>query len=243
MHRIKIPGYSDGNSTIPGFWNVSLRVLPNIAQIAALFNKKLRDGPLQTFEGLIDIGITVLETFKVRWLDPWKAFEHWQGAYRVDEDACDMEVGCVLLQNHPDGTYWQIGYWPCLLDDSARAYDTTHCKFLAVVWAVSLFRLYLRGSRYSVRTGHNVLRGILNLTGATWILPHWRLRLSEIESDMVHFAVISQAEDALSRWKTTKRIRRRLRTKYGYSASRPPTPRKKKGESYLYARLRRIKPH
>lgn len=59
-------------------------------------------------------------------------------------------------------------------------------------------------TRFPIRTDHDALRWLLNMTDVTGTLAQWRLRLSELELDVVHRAVIKrQAADSLSRLETT----------------------------------------
>lgn len=53
-----------------------------------------------------------------------------------------------------------VRYWSSLLNKVEPGYDTTQRKYLAVVWAVLLLRLYLQGSRFIPQTDHDVLRWI-----------------------------------------------------------------------------------
>lgn len=92
--------------------------------------------------------------------------------------------------------------WYCYrtLKTEERAYETTHRECLAVIWAVLILRSYLKGSRFTIRTDHQALRWILNMSDATGKMEIWRLRLSELELDVVHRAGVKhQAAEALSR--------------------------------------------
>lgn len=100
------------------------------------------------------------------------------GKYTVKTDACDRQVGCVLLQEHSYGTTRLVGYWSRSLNKAEKAYDTTHRECLAVVWAVLMLRYYLEGARFTIRTNHDALRWILNMADATGKLARWRLHLS-----------------------------------------------------------------
>lgn len=69
-----------------------------------------------------------------------------------------------------------------------------------MIWAVLLLPLYLEGFRLTVRTYHDELEWIINLTDSTGKLARWRLRLPEFEFYTVHFAVNKhQSIDALLR--------------------------------------------
>lgn len=63
-----------------------------------------------------------------------------------------------------------------------------------------MIRPYLEDTRrFMIQTDHRSFKCILNLADATGRMPHWRLRLSEIEFYLDHRPSIqNQAFDALS---------------------------------------------
>ena len=187
-----------------GLCNVFRRFVPNFARIAAPLNRKLRKGEPTVFGPLNEEEMGALEELKKRLIEPpILTLPRRDGRYTVDTDACDKQVGCVLLQEQPEVPARPIGYWSRSLNQAERAYDTTHRECLAVVWAVLLLRPYLEGTRYTIRTDHDALRWILNMADATGKLARWRLRLAEYEFDVVHRAGVKhQAADALSRLPT-----------------------------------------
>lgn len=132
------------------------------------------------------------------------ALPYGGGQFTLDTDACNVQIGCVLLQDQPDQTKRPVDYWSRSLTSAKRAYDTTHKECLAIVWAVLLICPYLEGTKFTIRTDHDSLRSILNIIDATGRLARWELRLSEFEYDAVHRAGIkNQAADALYRLPTT----------------------------------------
>lgn len=80
--------------------------------------------------------------------------------FTVETDACDEEVGCVLLQsqlNHEKDSP-PIGCWPRTITDEEENCDTTQQECRAVVWAVLLPRLYIVCNRFFVCTDNQILR-------------------------------------------------------------------------------------
>jgi len=60
-------------------------------------------------------------------------------------------------------------------------------EYLAVVWASLKLRPDFEGDRFLVRTDHDCPRWLLNIEGlGNPRLAHWRLRLSELECDVVY---------------------------------------------------------
>lgn len=136
---------------------------------------------------------------------PLLAFLRSQGSYTVDTHSYDMKTECVLLQNQLDGSGRPIVYWSCSLNGARHPYDMMPCKWFSVLWEVLLFSLYVEDSRFTVRTDHDVLHWILNLTDSTWKIAQWGLRLSEFEFDVVHCAGMNHlAADALFRQMTIR---------------------------------------
>jgi RNase H-like domain found in reverse transcriptase len=50
---------------------------------------------------------------------------HIEGAFTLDTDASDHQLGCCLLQEQPDGTQKPIGYWSRGLTSAEKNYSTT----------------------------------------------------------------------------------------------------------------------
>lgn len=137
------------------FWQF---ILPIFACVVTLLNKQPRNGPLEAFYRLSDEQITALETLKVKLIEsPELGLQRLQGDYMVDTDAYNKKTGCIILQMQRYGTDKPIRCWSHSLNDAERAYDTTHCERLTVVWAVLLLRSYLRACHFTVRTNHDAL--------------------------------------------------------------------------------------
>lgn len=120
------------------------------------------------------------------------------GHMTLDEDACDVQIECVLFNQQPESTKKPIGYWSRFLTDAKRIIDTTQPECFAYVWAVLWLHYYLESARFSIRTDYHSLKWILNKTDSTGRLARWRLQLSKFAFDVNHRAgVRHQAADAL----------------------------------------------
>lgn len=223
-----------------GLCNVFRRFMLNFAQIASCLNKKLQKVQSQNFEGLTEDKIAALETLKARIVEPPVLhLPRSQSTYTVDTDAHDKQIACLLLQKKLNGTDKPVGYRSRLLNDVERAYGTAHRECLEVVWAVFLLRPYLEGFRLTVCTEHDVLKWILNLTDWTGKPARQRLYLSKFEVDVVHCAGIKhQAANVSSQIKTTGTDQTPIEDKIPVFYITASIPRKRRGESYVYARLR-----
>ena len=155
----------------------------DFTRIAAPLNRKLgKDQPLK-WDALTDEETEAFETLKKNLFSPpVLALPRAGLRFILDTDACDVQLGCVLLQDQPDSkTPRPIGYWSRTLAPAERNYDTTNKECLAIVWATLTLRPYLEGTRFLIRTDHDALKWLLNLTDASGRLQRWKLRLQEFE--------------------------------------------------------------
>lgn len=121
--------------------------------------------------GLNEVGKKAVGVLKDKLVaPPVLALPQLAGQYTIDTDACDTQIGCVILQEQEDKVSNPTRYWSRSLYETERHYDRTHKKCLAVIWAVLLLGPYLDGSHFVVRTNLQALRLILNLKNLqdTW---------------------------------------------------------------------------
>lgn len=148
-----------------GLCNVFRRFVPNFSRIAAPLNKNVAKGQPATFDGLDETEQAAYETLKKALIrPPVLALPQLDGHYIIYTDACDEQVGCVLLQVQPDGTESPVGYFLRTLNNAERNYTTTERECLAVVWSILMLRPYLKGVKFTVRTDHSAMKWILALT-------------------------------------------------------------------------------
>ena len=141
-----------------GLCNVFRRFVPNFARVAAPLNLMLQKGQPDKFDELTDEQKAAFNELKERLISPpILALPQPHGHYVLDTDACDKQVGCVLMQEQ-EGTLRPIGYWSRSLTPAEKNYDTTQREWLAVVWAILLLRPYLEMQKFTVRTDHDALR-------------------------------------------------------------------------------------
>lgn len=85
---------------------------------------------------------------------------------KQDKDACDIQIGCVLLQKQQDEMTRPSGYWSHSLTSAECVYDTTQREYLATEWTVPLPRLYRESTRFANKTDYSSLKWILNKSSA-----------------------------------------------------------------------------
>lgn len=99
------------------------------------------------------------------------------GHYTVEIDACKKQIGCILLQEQPDGPAGPVRYCSRTLKNKENGPATTHRQCLNVALALMLLCLYREGNRFNVRTDHKALKWLYKMFDAYGILARWRLRL------------------------------------------------------------------
>ena len=187
-----------------GLCNVYRRFVKGFSRIAAPLNDLLRKGQPQRWESLEPNAEKAFHALKDTLAKPpILALPRRSGHITVETDACDRQLGAVLLQAQADGTNKPIGFFSRSLTSAERNYDTTERECLAVVWACLLLRPYIELQRFTVITDHEALKWLLTYKESTGRLARWRLRLLEYDFDIQYRKGIKhQAADALSRLET-----------------------------------------
>ena len=184
-----------------GLCNVYRRFVKGFAKIAAPLNVLLRKGETPQLDLLSPDQVIAFDTLRDALLNPpILALPRIEGAFTLDTDASDHQLGCCLLQDQPDGTKHPIGYWSRGLTSAEKNYSTTEKECLAIVWAILHLRPYLEGQKFIIRTDHHSLRWVLNLSDAQGRLARWRLRLLEFDYEVqYHPGALHHGADTMSR--------------------------------------------
>ncbi|KAL2248380.1 UNVERIFIED_CONTAM: Retrovirus-related Pol polyprotein from transposon [Sesamum indicum] len=113
----------------------------------------------------------------------------------VETDASDFALGGVLMQDgHP------VAFESRKLKDDKRYYSVHEKELLAVVYCVRLWRHYLLGSLFVVRTDNTAVSHFMSQPKLTSRQAHWQGLLSEFHFVFEYRAGSSNhAADALSR--------------------------------------------
>lgn len=121
---------------------------------------------------------------------PILALPYFSGHKTVKKDASNLRVGYVLLRKQPDNPTEPTEYCSRSLTDAGKRYDTFHCKYHAILWAVFLLRTYKEGHRFTIHTDLETLKQNLNLAHFKSRLAQGRLRFSKFDFEDVHRAGI-----------------------------------------------------
>jgi hypothetical protein len=83
---------------------------------------------------------------------PILAVPRFEGAFTLDIDASNHQLGYCLLQSQPDGSQRPVGYWSRRLTSAKKNYSTTEKECLAIVCAILHIRPYLEQQKFTIRT-------------------------------------------------------------------------------------------
>jgi len=114
-------------------------------------------------------------------------------------DASNTGLGGVLTQEI-DGEERVIAYASRGLSKSERNYSTTELECLAVIFAISKFRCYIEGVRFTVISDHYSLLWLNSMKNPTGKLARWAVKLREHNFELLHRkGTFNVVPDALSR--------------------------------------------
>lgn len=85
------------------------------------FNPRLKNGQSAFFTPLYSDELLAMETLKnALIIQPIQAVSYSGGYVTLETDACNVQIGCSLLQDQPNGTTKPIGCWSRSLIDSEK---------------------------------------------------------------------------------------------------------------------------
>ena len=94
-----------------------------------------------------------------------------------------------------------ISFYSRSLSKAKSRYSVTRKDFLALVYSVQQFRVYLYGRRLLVRTDHSTIQWLESFQEPPGQLARWIERLAEYDYQIVHRPGLKdQNADALSRY-------------------------------------------
>ena len=79
----------------------------------------------------------------------------------LETDASAQGLGAVLSQYQEDQRLHPVAYASRALSPGERNYGITELETLALVWALSPFKVYLYGQKVKVITDHTAVKSIL----------------------------------------------------------------------------------
>lgn len=108
--------------------------------------------------------LPVLEKLSEKLTAPfYLSLRHFEGVYSVVKGAQDQLNAFVLLKRHTSSTHWSMKGCSCALGRPERAFCTTYCERLGVVWAVQYLWPYYERWQLSFLYGRIALKWIPKL--------------------------------------------------------------------------------
>jgi RNase H-like domain found in reverse transcriptase len=136
-----------------GLCNVYRRFVRVFSKISAPLNLLLRKGETSQLGPLSSEQVTAFDTLREALLNPQiLSSPRIEGAFTLETDTSDHQLGCCLLQSQPDGSKRPVGYWSRGLKSAEKNYSTTEKECLAIVWAILHLRPYLEQQKFIIRT-------------------------------------------------------------------------------------------
>ena len=96
--------------------------------------------------------------------------------FQSKESIQDVCVGAALMQEH-EGRFFPIAYGSKKLTSAERKYSTIEKEYLATVWGVSKFGLYLAGKPFVLQTDHQPLTFLKDAKFRNDRIMRWALAL------------------------------------------------------------------
>ncbi|CAK8692643.1 unnamed protein product [Clavelina lepadiformis] len=173
------------------------KFIKNYANIAAPLHKLTEKGKKFSWTKECQTAFENLKGALVS--SPVLRYPDFNNSFILDTDASDLVIGCVLSQNVSGGEH-VVAYGSRSLSKSERNYSTTRKELLAIVYASKLFRCYLLGNKFLLRTDHSSLRWLWRSKEMYGQCARWVEHLSAYEFELVHrVGNKHQNADALSR--------------------------------------------
>ena len=130
---------------------------------------------------------------------PMLAYPDAAAQFVVDTDCSQYAMGGVLSQV-VDGVERPIAFGSKLLNSAQRQYCATYRELLALITMVNMWKQYLFGQKFILRTDHSALKWLTSLKNCEGMLARWLASLAEYDMEIVHRpGRLHQNADALSR--------------------------------------------
>ena len=121
------------------------------------------------------------------------------GTFHLDTDPSDVGLGAVLSQEQ-DGKEVVLAYASRTLSRTEKNYDVTRRELLAVVYGLKMYKQYLLGHHFVIRTDHSALQSLRKTPDPIGQAARWQTFIEQFSFTIVHRAGTRHRNaDALSR--------------------------------------------
>ena len=105
--------------------------------------------------------------------------------YRIETDASESAIGCVLLQLGPDGKWHPMAYDGRKLNGAELNYPVHEKELLAIKYAIRTWNKYIQnGTTTEVVTDHESLKYLTTTKTPSKRLARWIDEFSEYQLDI-----------------------------------------------------------
>lgn len=198
IEQMKKPANPDELRTFLGMINYYRHLVDHMAEDEATLRQQLKKWNWNTdcdvaYEQLIK-KLVSLPAIHPHFLDATRL--------EVHTDASGTALGGVLIQIRPNGDELPVAYMSRILSETERQYSTTERELLAVHAALKKFEPYLADRKFTLKTDHKPLIGMLKNRKCPFG-ARWNARFIYITSHDMDIEYIkgerNQVPDALSR--------------------------------------------
>ncbi|CAF1191436.1 unnamed protein product, partial [Didymodactylos carnosus] len=120
-----------------------------------------------------------------------------QSSFKVQPDASDQGMGCILLQPYPDGER-PVSYLSKKLTAAQKHWTLTEQE--ALLCTLDKWHIYLSGNKFIWDTDHEALIHLKNKAQVNKRCERWRLKIAEYQIKIHHIkGVNNRMPDYLSR--------------------------------------------
>ena len=120
--------------------------------------------------------------------------------FELHTDWSAQGLGAVLTQRDDEGNEYVVAYASRSCNKTERNYSSYHGECLAAVWAVSHFRYYLYGRKFTLITDHEPLEWLMTNEKLRGMHARWANILQEYDIYIKHRSGIKNLDaDGLSR--------------------------------------------
>jgi hypothetical protein len=192
-----VPENADEVRRFVAFCNYYRRFVPNFADLAQPLNSLLRKDSTFKWDKKCQ---NAFETLKHKLVQPpILQYPDFHKEFKLTTDASDIACGAILSQE-VDGKDLPIAYASKAFNKGEKNKSTILKELTAIHWAVTFFKPYLFGKKFTIFTDHKPLIYLFSMKNPTSKLTRIRWDLEEFEYDVKYITGKTNAgADALSR--------------------------------------------
>lgn len=199
VEKYPIPTNSDDVRRFVAFCNYYRRFIQNFAQIAHPLNRLLRKSVKFNWTTECQVAF---DTLKDKLLSPQiLQFPDFKKDFVLITDASKVACGAILAQKYDD-VELPIAFASKAFTRGESNKSTIEQELTAIHWAITHFRPYLFGRRFTVKTDHRPLVYLFSMKNPSSKLTRMRLDLEEFNFEVQYVkGKLNVGADALSRIK------------------------------------------